>query len=97
MANDGFYSSPAWLKARHKAIARSGFRCQMCRVDVRGKGKAMVDHIKRRRLHPELALEQSNLQVLCSTCHNSVKKRIENGKDIKEIASNGLPADGSWD
>jgi len=98
MAGDKFYSSPEWLKVRHKAIARAGFKCQMCGCDVRGRGKAHVDHIKPRRKYPELSFDINNLQVLCaSPCHNSVKKRMENGKDIKEIASNGLPADGSWD
>jgi 5-methylcytosine-specific restriction endonuclease McrA len=29
-----------------------------------------VDHIKPRRKYPELALTESNLQVLCGTCNH---------------------------
>ena len=29
-----------------------------------------VDHIKPRKLHPELALDLNNLQVLCEVCNH---------------------------
>jgi uncharacterized protein (TIGR02646 family) len=86
-----FYSTAAWIKARHKAIARAGFRCQMCGADVRGKGRAHVDHIKPRKAYPELALEPSNLACCCQTCHNSAKQKHERNPNMKTIGPDGFP------
>ena len=68
-----FYDSPAWrkLRARHR---RRFPRCEMAGC---GKPGALVDHIKPRRLHPELALDPANLQTLCRDCHDQAKRHHE--------------------
>lgn len=36
-----------------------------------------VDHIKPRSLHPHLALELSNLQIMCNECNVSKSNKDE--------------------
>lgn len=68
VAKDNFYSSLEWLKVRAQVLKRDNYRCVRCGADVRGKGKARVDHIKERKKFPALALVLSNLRTLCITC-----------------------------
>lgn len=70
-ATDAFLQSFAWRKARMKALATHGARCQCCGASPAATGAVMnVDHIKPRKTHPELALDQSNLQILCHECNH---------------------------
>jgi 5-methylcytosine-specific restriction protein A len=92
--SDPFYSSKAWHKLRAQALKRDGYRCRMCGVDVRAKGAASVDHIVPRKLSPGLALDLSNLQVLCKYHHDSTKQLIEKRIDVEPIGLDGLPD--SW-
>lgn len=68
---DPFLESYAWRQLRMKALIQQGRRCLCCGATP-GDGKTVlhVDHIKPRRLFPELALELSNLQVLCDVCNH---------------------------
>ena len=95
MAGDPFYRSKAWWKLRSQAFKRDGFKCRFCGVCVRGKGNAHADHIKRRKEFPMLAMVLGNIQTLCNTCHNSVKKRDENSAlgDSRGAKANGMPSD----
>lgn len=71
-----FYRSAEWAELRYQALranaAAHGGRPQ-CMVDGKTEwhdgAKLVVDHIKPRALYPELALELSNLQVLCCECN----------------------------
>lgn len=47
-----------------------------------------VDHIKRRSMFPELALDPANLQTLCGTCHGQAKQ-------AHELAAGDVLASGS--
>ena len=96
MPVDPFYNTKEWYKVRAKALARDRYLCCMCGCSIRGKGKAHVDHIKKRRAYPALALTLSNLQSLCSHCHNQNKQKHENNPDAGATIS-GYPLDGSWD
>lgn len=53
---DGFLNSIEWKTLRKKAIEVYGIN---------------VDHIKPRKLYPELALNFDNLQILCPRCNKS--------------------------
>lgn len=64
-----FLSSKAWLRARLQALKEHGNKCQSCGQSPEDGAKLNVDHIKPRRLFPELALDPANLQVLCSLCN----------------------------
>ncbi len=70
--SDAFLDTFEWRKVRMEAILKYGKRCQCCGTvplpsnDV----KINVDHVIPRKVDPSLALELSNLQVLCNVCNH---------------------------
>lgn len=74
---ESFYTNAAWRALRLAALKRDHFRCTVCGVYVGAKGDSRVDHIRPRSECPELALELSNLRVLCATCDN--RRHFEKG------------------
>lgn len=61
-----FYSSRDWKELRYIVLANNPRKCMLCGH----RGKSLhVDHIKPRSLHPELALDIDNLQILCGDCN----------------------------
>jgi 5-methylcytosine-specific restriction endonuclease McrA len=65
---DDFYNSQAWRAARYRALRNCNGRCMLCGSPP-AQHSLHVDHIKPRSLFPALALEPSNLQVLCRDCN----------------------------
>ncbi len=64
-----FYQTELWRRVRYKALKLHGGCCQCCGARA-GAGRPLhVDHIKPVSKFPELALELSNLQVLCADCN----------------------------
>ena len=60
-----------WEWVRRRVLKRDGWRCREC-----GRYGNQVDHIK--PLHQRGAVyDESNLQVLCKSCH-AQKTRLEN-------------------
>lgn len=70
LASDAFLLSYEWRKLRMVILKKFGARCQCCGATPADGLRMHVDHIKPRRLHPELALVESNLQVLCEECNH---------------------------
>jgi 5-methylcytosine-specific restriction endonuclease McrA len=68
-SND-FLQSKAWQRARIHAFKKYGNKCQCCGATAETGVRLCVDHIKPRRLFPELALDLDNLQVLCFDCNS---------------------------
>jgi len=66
---DEFFASLTWKKLRYAVLQRAGARCQCCGAGAETGASLHVDHIKPRSRHPELALDPSNLQVLCADCN----------------------------
>lgn len=66
-----FLRSDEWYALRQIAFEKHGRKCMKCKITDK-HATITVDHIKSRKDHPELALELSNLQILCRTC-NSIK------------------------
>ena len=59
-----------WRLLRYQALRRAGGRCECCGATPQSSGEPLhVDHIKPKSIHPDLALELSNLQVLCADCN----------------------------
>jgi hypothetical protein len=71
---DNFYTSTAWLRLRYMAFQRYGRKCVACGTK---EGAMHVDHIKPRSRFPELALDFSNLQVLCKACNLGKSNKFE--------------------
>jgi len=69
-ASNEFLLSYEWRKVRMEALKRHGARCQCCGASPATGAVLNVDHIKPRRLHPHLALDLDNLQVLCAECNH---------------------------
>lgn len=65
----GFYGTPEWLRLRYDALVKAKGRCECCMNRPTEASPLHVDHIKPRSKHPELALDPSNLQVLCADCN----------------------------
>lgn len=83
-----FYNSSEWRHKRKAIQERDQFECQSCKrqgkvsLDVyepnkngRKKIKLVVHHIKELEHHPDLALEDDNLETLCVDCHNKIHDR----------------------
>jgi 5-methylcytosine-specific restriction endonuclease McrA len=66
-----FYNSPEWGLLREQVLSERGRRCEKCGQDIRSDFDLTVDHVKPRSKFPELALDKSNLQVLCRRCNSS--------------------------
>lgn len=69
-ASDAFLGSYEWRRLRMQALKKYGARCQCCGASPETGAVMNVDHIKPRRLFPELALTLENLQVLCHECNH---------------------------
>ncbi len=69
--SNAFYASWDWKQARYEALQLHGRQCMCCgwSPEPGSKGHLCVDHIKPRSKFPALALDVSNLQVLCNSCN----------------------------
>lgn len=65
---EDFYASQAWRRARYEALRRCRGVCELCGSPPIAHS-LQVDHIRPRSKYPELALEPTNLQVLCRDCN----------------------------
>lgn len=70
VAKDAFLQSYEWRRLRMEALKKYGPRCQCCGASVSDGAVMNVDHIKPRRVYPELALSLDNLQILCGECNH---------------------------
>lgn len=64
-----FYQTIEWKRLRYKVLVKHGAMCQCCGALPKPGKPLHIDHIKPRSIYPELALEESNLQVLCDDCN----------------------------
>ena len=65
-----FYQSLAWRELRYKVLKKASGACEACRRTTHQHSIVLhVDHILPRSQFPALALEETNLQVLCEDCN----------------------------
>ena len=68
---DAFLASYEWRQLRMEVLVERGSRCECCgATPADGHTAIHVDHVKPRRLFPQLALDKSNLQILCAVCNH---------------------------
>ena len=67
-SKDPFFKSREWLELRYLALKHYGRWCMCCGAGPRQE-PLHVDHIKPRIRFPHLALELTNLQILCRKCN----------------------------
>jgi hypothetical protein len=70
LASREFLDTYEWKKLRMEAIKLHGNTCQCCGAGPATGAVINVDHIKPRRYFPELALDLTNLQILCGDCNH---------------------------
>jgi 5-methylcytosine-specific restriction endonuclease McrA len=70
ISNDLFLKTYEWRRLRMEALKKYGPKCMCCGATPATGAVMNVDHIKPRKLFPELALEISNLQILCHECNH---------------------------
>lgn len=68
--SDDFLNSYQWKQLRMQVLLKFGAKCQCCGATAKTGAQICVDHIKPRVRYPELALEFTNLQVLCGDCNH---------------------------
>ena len=95
------YKDIKWKKLKMRVLKRDGFTCQFCGTLALGKNRngvsPVVDHIETVKDRPDLAMEITNLRVLCRPCDN--KRHSEKGKggiDVPQVCDDGFPADSNW-
>ena len=66
-----YMRSPEWMERRLKAIARAGWRCEICGRGSQDERKYQVHHRSYDHLGAELGWE---LQALCRHCHKRVSR-----------------------
>lgn len=79
---------------RYKVIKKSNGKCCACGKSAKDGAVLHVDHIKPKSHYPELALDISNLQVLCSECN--LGKGNRDSTDWRGEASMAKPAKPVW-
>jgi len=83
-----FYNSTPWIKKRKEILVRDNYECQWCKengvVTTDKDARLIVDHIKELETHPHLALELSNLRVLCFKHHEVRHERMFKGFNGKK-------------
>lgn len=65
-----FYGSPEWTALRQLVLTEEGINCSACRRRIKRQSDVTVDHRLPRSRYPHLALDRSNLQVLCRRCNS---------------------------
>lgn len=70
VASDQFLSSFEWRRVRMMALKKYGPVCMCCGASPLTGAVMNVDHIKPRKLFPQLALDVDNLQILCHECNH---------------------------
>lgn len=70
VTQDAFLNTYQWRRIRMVALKTYGAKCQCCGATPANGAVMNVDHIKPRKLFPELALDIQNLQVLCHECNH---------------------------
>lgn len=68
-ASAEFYDSKEWMALRYQVLKERGAKCECCGATRADGVVIQVDHVRPRSLFPELALEKSNMQVLCRPCN----------------------------
>ncbi len=82
IASPAFLQTPEWRRVRYDVLRANDGRCELC-----GRNKHQlppgehlnVDHIQSRKTRPDLALEVTNLAVLCSA--DNAGKVITHARD----------------
>lgn len=74
--NYDFYVSKDWREFRGRMLKILDHICSDCNKEVFGSD-ITLDHILPMSKHPELALEPTNMRILCRVCNSRKKDLID--------------------
>jgi len=69
LTSPDFFHSEAWQALRKSTLERSEARCFRC--GRRASAMLVVEHIEPREIAPHLALEPSNVEIICHGCRQA--------------------------
>lgn len=72
-----WYKAARWRALRLHVFARDRFTCGKCSQRERNTSLLVCDHIEPHRGRERLFWDDTNLQTLCTTCHNKLKQKEE--------------------
>lgn len=81
MSCKNFYNTRQWLDLRYRVLRHYPRKCMCC--NSRNK-RLNVDHIKPRSIYPELELDFSNMQILCSECNRGKSNKYSDDFRCRE-------------
>lgn len=84
--NDAFYKSKAWKSLRLEALQRDNYLCVECLKNGKITPADTVHHIKPLRIDQARALQLSNLETVCTACHNKLHR--ERSQTLKKKNAN---------
>ena len=64
-----FYTSPIWRRKQAEILKRDHYECSRCREKGLVVPANTVHHKKYLRRHPNIALDDDNLESICERCH----------------------------
>jgi 5-methylcytosine-specific restriction protein A len=72
-----WYKTARWQRLRWQVLERDQFTCRLCSQIEVDTSQLVGDHITAHRGDAALFWDDTNLQCLCKTCHDSIKQREE--------------------
>ena len=75
-ADSDFYRSKEWREFRARMLNELDHVCVACGDEPTGFDLTL-DHIIPRSKRPDLALEPTNVQVMCRTCNGTKQDRLQ--------------------
>ena len=84
--NNAFYKSKEWRTLRLEALQRDSYLCQECKKRGIVTPADTVHHIKPLRVDDSRALQLSNLETVCGSCHNRLHR--ERSQTLKKKNTN---------
>jgi 5-methylcytosine-specific restriction enzyme A len=87
---DHLYYQKRWRRLRQYMLARAPL-CAMCQQAKRVALATVVDHKQPHKGNMHLFWNVDNLQCLCTSCHNSIKQRIDRTGHDRMIGDDGWP------
>lgn len=64
-----FYTSSIWRRTQARILKENNYECARCKQKGLVVRARTVHHKKYLRAHPELALDDDNLEPICEKCH----------------------------
>lgn len=72
-----WYKTARWGKLRWQVLAEAQFTCAMCGRIEGNTSQLVADHITPHRGNEALFWDETQIQCLCKSCHDSTKQSME--------------------